>query len=142
MRSWRFLQQGMMMVWASPYTLLGILVGAAGLLSGGAARRVGRVLEFHGGAVVRFLHLMPNGHFVAAMTLGHTVLGKNAAALDDTREHELVHVRQFERWGPFFGPAYLAASAVQWVRGADPYRDNPFEIEAYEHDERQRKVSR
>ena len=141
MRFWRLTVQGLVMVWASPYTLMGISVGAVGLLSGGAARRVGHVLEFHGGAVARFLHLLPNGHFVMAMTLGHTVLGKTAAALEVSREHELVHVRQFERWGPLFGPAYLAASAVQWLRGADPYRDNPFEVEAYDHDERQGRTS-
>ena len=37
------------------------------------------------------------------MTLGHTILGQTDAALDISREHELVHVRQYERWGLFMG---------------------------------------
>jgi hypothetical protein len=66
-----------------------------------------------------------------AMTLGHVVVGRTAAGLDLAREHELVHVRQYERWGPLFGPAYVLASAYLWFAGRDPYRDNPFEREAY-----------
>jgi len=65
------------------------------------------------------------------MTWGHVILGQTAAALDFSREHELIHVRQYERWGPLFIPAYLLCSAVIWLRGGDPYRDNPFECEAY-----------
>ena len=66
------------------------------------------------------------------MTLGHTILGSTAAALDISREHEMVHVRQYERWGPLFGPAYLLSSLVLWLRGKDAYRDNRFEREAYD----------
>ena len=66
-----------------------------------------------------------------AMTLGHTVLGQTDAALDLCRNHELVHVRQFERWGPLMGPAYLGCSLTLWLLGRRPYHDNPFEKEAY-----------
>jgi len=66
-----------------------------------------------------------------ALTLGHVVLGRTAAALDVARSHELVHVRQYERWGPLFIPAYLLCSLVLFIRRRDPYRDNPFEKEAY-----------
>jgi hypothetical protein len=51
--------------------------------------------------------------------------------LDFCRSHELVHVRQYERWGVLFIPAYLLCSLVLWLTGRDPYRDNPFEREAY-----------
>ena len=51
------------------------------------------------------------------------------------RAHELVHVRQYERWGPLFVPAYLAASAWMLVSGRDPYYDNHFERAAYRQDE-------
>jgi hypothetical protein len=51
--------------------------------------------------------------------------------LDYSRRHELVHVAQYERWGPLFVPAYLACSAWMWLIGRDPYLDNPFEEEAY-----------
>ena len=52
-------------------------------------------------------------------------------ALDISREHELIHVRQYERWGPCFGPVYLGCSLWLWLRGKDGYRENPFEKEAY-----------
>jgi hypothetical protein len=68
------------------------------------------------------------------MTFGHVVFGQSQAALDATRDHEHVHVRQYERWGIVFVPAYLAASAYLLVRGRDAYRENPFEIEAYSID--------
>lgn len=118
-------------IWALPYTLLGVAIGMLGVVSGGALRVHTGVLEFHGGWTVRFLDLLPLPN-VMAMTLGHTVLGRSSAALEVTRDHERVHVRQFERWGPFMGPAYLACSAALWLRGRDAYRDNPFEREAYD----------
>ena len=62
----------------------------------------------------------------------HTILGQTEAALDICREHEMVHVRQFERWGLLMGPAYLLASLYMWLLGKRAYRDNPFEREAYE----------
>ena len=65
------------------------------------------------------------------MTLGHVVLGADQPSLDRTRDHERVHVRQAERWGPAFIPAYLLASIIAWMRGLDPYLDNPFEREAF-----------
>ena len=66
------------------------------------------------------------------MTLGHVVLGKDAEALEWSRSHERVHVRQCERWGPLFLPAYGVASLVALCRGRDAYRDNAFEREAYD----------
>ncbi|MCA9248575.1 MAG: hypothetical protein KDA42_15725 [Planctomycetales bacterium] len=122
-------------LWASPYTVLGLLVGAAGLSTGGRAHVRRGVIEFHGGAVQWLLAHGPLGPTALAMTLGHTILGQTAAALDLARDHEHVHVRQFERWGPLMGPAYLGCSLLIWLRGGRPYRDNPFEVEAYgEHE--------
>jgi len=118
--------------WASPYTLLGAAIGGLGLLTGGRARRRGRAIEFYGGAVKWLLHRLPHGQFTLALTLGHTILGSTDAALDIAREHEFVHIRQYERWGPFFGPAYLLSSLVLWIAGKDAYRDNPFERQAYD----------
>ena len=67
------------------------------------------------------------------MTLGHVVLGRDAAILDHAREHERVHVRQCERWGLLFIPAYLLASAWQALGGREAYRDNPFEREVRDY---------
>ena len=120
------------MIWASPYTLLGLILGALGLCTGGAARIRGHVIEFHGGAVKWLLQQFFFGEGAMAFTLGHTVLGQTAAALDISWDHELIHVRQFERWGPLMGPAYVGCSLVLWLKGRRPYHDNPFEREAYE----------
>jgi hypothetical protein len=64
-----------------------------------------------------------------AITLGHVVL-----CIDEIDErvlaHELVHVGQFERLGPLFLVAYLAASVAAVARGGHVYRDNRFEVEA------------
>jgi hypothetical protein len=119
-------------VWASPYTLLGLLLGGIGVSTGGTAQVRGRTIEFYGGAVTWFVAHLPQGPSTLALTLGHTILGQTDTALDIARDHELVHVRQFERWGPFMGPAYLLASLVLWFRGRRAYRDNPFEREAYD----------
>jgi len=70
-----------------------------------------------------------------AITLGHVVLGRTNAALDLSRDHEAIHVGQYERWGPLFIPAYLICSLILFVRGRDPYRDNPFEKAAYQASE-------
>lgn len=124
-------RQVLSFIWASPYSLLGLSIGLIGLCTGGHAQRRGHALEFYGGFTKWFLHRLPSGQFVLALTLGHTILGQTEAALDVARKHEWVHVRQFERWGPFMGPAYLLCSLYQWLRGRRPYRDNPFEREAY-----------
>ena len=94
-------------------------------------QRRGRVLEFWGGAVTGLLRHAPLVRGALALTLGHVVLGQSARELDRCRTHELVHVHQYERWGPFFLPAYLGCSLVLWLRGRDYYLDNPFEVEAY-----------
>lgn len=119
------------LVWAGPWTLLGIFFGLIGMATGGGVQRVGRVLEFHGGALAWLLRSAPIAGGASALTLGHTVLARTAGDLDRTRDHELVHVAQYERWGILFVPAYLGCSAWLWLRGRDPYWDNPFEREAY-----------
>jgi hypothetical protein len=116
-------------LWASPWTAVGLAVGGVGLATGGRVQRRCGLIEFYGGAVTRLLERMPYEPW--AMTFGHVVLGRFPEALDGARDHELVHVRQYERWGPLFIPAYVACSAAVWLRGGDAYRDNPFEREAY-----------
>lgn len=119
-------------LWASPTTLLGLLFGGLGLLTGTRMQCRGPSLEFHGGLVKWLLMFTPIG--AGAMTLGHVIIARDIAILDRCREHEWVHVRQYERWGPLFLPAYLACSAYLWLQGRDAYRENPFEIEAFESD--------
>jgi hypothetical protein len=116
--------------------LPGLILIPFALAGGGTVSLVQGVLEVHGGLVTYLLtYGLPwvRGG-AAAMTLGHVVLGRNKYTLDRSRRHERVHVRQFERWGPLFIPLYLGASFVAWLRGRDPYLDNPFEREAFEKD--------
>jgi hypothetical protein len=64
------------------------------------------------------------------LTFGHVVLAQDAQALECTRAHERVHVRQYERWGPLFIPAYAASSLWAFARGRHFYFHNAFEEEA------------
>lgn len=117
--------------WASPYSLLGILIGIAGMLTGGKARFRSGAVEFYGGSTRWCVCRLPTGKSTMGITLGHVILGQDAAGLARAEQHERVHVRQFELWGPFMGPAYLLASLWVWCRGGNAYYDNPFELEAY-----------
>ena len=129
----RGLRQVFAWVWASPYTLLGLGCGVLFLLTGSKLQWRRGVAEFYGGSVQRLLRMAPiSPEGALAMTIGHTIFGQTEEALDLARDHEHVHVRQFERWGPFMGPAYFLGSLWSWLRGGRPYRDNPFEREAYD----------
>ncbi|WP_250847030.1 hypothetical protein [Aquisphaera insulae] len=112
--------------WASPTTLLGLIAGVLTLGSGGGGRVRRGALEFHGG----FARWFGDRIGFNAMTLGHVILGRSASVLDDLRDHEQAHVRQAERWGPAFIPAYLVASYMAHRRGGHYYRDNWFEQDA------------
>lgn len=118
-------------LWAGPNTLLGLAAVLLARTTGGGWSVHSGVVEAHGGAVAAVLRRMPLVRGAAALTLGHVVLGQTPDLLDVTRAHERVHVRQYERWGPFFLPAYALASLYAALRGRDPYRDNPFERAAY-----------
>jgi hypothetical protein len=119
-------------LWASPWSLFGLLVGTAMVLAGGGRlRRHGIALEIFGRGPTWFLRFFPLVAGASAVTFGHVILARSEAEMDVCREHELVHVRQYERWGPLFIPAYLLCWLVLSVRGRSGYWDNPFEREAY-----------
>jgi hypothetical protein len=125
-------------LWASPNTLLGLALASLGAV-GGEFRVVGGVLEAHGPALRWVLrHLVPLRGGAWAITLGHVVVGCDARALDETRDHERAHVEQCERWGPWYVPAYLLSSLWALARGGDPYLDNVFEREAFAAERRAR----
>lgn len=119
-------------VWAGPWTLVGCMIGCLGIVTGGTLRIEGGSLEFAGGVIIPMLRSIPIQGGAVAITLGHVVLGITQSDLSRCRDHEQVHIRQYERWGPFFVPAYLLAGIAVWLRGKDPYRANPFEVEAFE----------
>jgi len=124
---WRWL----IYVWPLPVTLLGMLAALVARSSGGVVQRVDGVLESAGGWPARVLRRgFPFSGAVAAITLGHVVLGVSLDALTATRAHERAHVRQFERWGALMLVLYPLAGLAAWLRGGHPYRDNVFECEA------------
>lgn len=119
-------------LWVLPSSLVGLAGAAIAWCQRGRFQIVDGVLEV---TAPRLLAVLSRGSAVApgisAITLGHVVLGRDQQTLAVTRLHERVHVRQYERWGPFFIPAYLWLSGWMWLRGKHPYLDNPFEVEAY-----------
>ena len=118
-------------LWAAPYTLLGVALGALALVFGARARRHFGVLEFCGGRLGALVNRLPEPLHFSAMTLGHVILAVDRFALSELRLRERVHVRQYERWGPLFLPAYLLSSLLQLLLGRNPYRENHFERQAY-----------
>lgn len=129
-RVWRWLAYG----WAAPCSALGLVLAWLAVAAGGWWRLRAGALECGGGRIARLVGRLPPSLGFTAMTLGHVILGVDGAVLDASRAHEQVHVRQYERWGPLFLPAYLLSSAYQWLRGRHPYLDNRFEREAYASD--------
>ena len=119
-------------LWASPNTLVGLTVAMLAAMSGGRVSVERGAVEVSGGLAT---WLLRHGTFVpggaAAMTLGHVILGQRPYDLRRCRNHEHVHIRQYERWGPLFLPAYAASSLRCLIRRQDPYYANRFEREAY-----------
>lgn len=108
-------------LWASPLSAAGLLLGAAS----GTRPRV------HEGALLFAGVRGPTGSMLrwrgfAAATLGHVIVAAADQPTARLLHHELVHVRQAERWGPLFAPLYLAALLRYG------YRRNPFERAAYD----------
>lgn len=127
------LRRTLLYVWVGPGSLVGLSAALLAVCRGGKCGIVDGVLEVHGGGVTRLIsRFSAKGSPIRAITLGHVVVGTTQDELDRTRIHERVHVRQYERWGPLFIPAYLFASFWIWARkSGHPYLDNPFEVEAY-----------
>lgn len=69
---------------------------------------------------------------LSAMTIGNVIVyaDGHAATSPKTRAHELRHVFQGAVLGPFFPFIYGLFSLVLWLRGGDPDRENPFEVDA------------
>jgi hypothetical protein len=105
-RIWRY-------AWALPNTAIGLLIGTAMLVLGGRGRVASGAIEFSGGLLARLMAAQPGPMRFCAITFGHVIIGLDECELDRVRAHEHVHVRQCERWGPFFLPAYLLSSLWQ-----------------------------
>ena len=123
-------------LWVLPTSTVGLLLALFARISGGGCRVVDGVLEVHGGLAAWILRVVSSLFIrggASAITFGHVVVARSPDLLDATRAHERVHVRQAERWGPFFIPVYLIASLLAMIQGKRAYMDNVFEREAYGH---------
>ena len=100
------------------------------LLFGGRARRGPGIIEFTWRQDRESCGRVADSLRYRAITFGHVVLAVTASELERMRAHELVHVRQYEHWGPGFLVAYPLSGFWQWIRGRGAYRDNPFEVQA------------
>jgi len=117
--------------WPAVYSAIGLALAWLVVAGGGWWRLRAGALECGGGRLGALAARLPRRWRFGAITLGHVILSLDGATLDAVRRHEHVHVRQYERWGPLFGPAYLGSSLLQWLRGRRPYLDNHFERQAY-----------
>lgn len=117
-------------LWALPNTVAGLPLLACALVDGHVRVHDG-VLEVHGPVISTILRrCVPLRGGASAITFGHIVAARDGATLAATRVHERVHVRQCERWGPAFMPAYLLAGFVAFLRGTGAYDGNYFERQA------------
>lgn len=118
--------QALGMVWTLPNTLVGLVLG---LLSFAWPwwHKCG-ALVFESDRGFRKLH-SKRGY--VAITFGHVIITEPTPD-ERLMRHEFAHVRQYEKWGPF----YMLAYGFFWLKlsleGKDGYRDNPFEKEARE----------
>ena len=117
--------------WVLPVSCVGLVMIPFVLVSGGTVRIAEGVIEAEGGILRFLLSCLGPRSAIDAITIGHVVLGLSGESLMRCRNHERVHVRQYERWGLLFPLLYLMLSAAAFVRGKDPYKDNSFEEEAF-----------
>jgi hypothetical protein len=125
--------QYLLYLWVAPVSLCGLPLALLAKWTGGGFALHTGVLEIWGGKVGVWLdNGIPFFSSVNAFTLGHVVIGVSPTHLNNSRVHERVHVRQFERWGIVFPLVYALAGWQAKHQGGHPYWDNPYEIEARE----------
>lgn len=124
--------------WVAPNTALGLLLGLVMISLGGKVQFIDGVAEFHGGWVGNFFASRSHPFCFGAITVGHVILATCHNELSALRAHEHVHVRQYERWGIFFLPAYALSSLWELCHGRNGYWNNCFEKQAYAGEAKQK----
>lgn len=117
--------------WPSPCSAVGALFALVVISLGGSFKRVGGTIEV---ALREQQIQVPGWAALSAfggITLGHVIIGQSHELLVRLREHERVHVRQYEALGPLFFVAYPLASLWAGLRGRSPYSENVFERQAH-----------
>lgn len=86
--------------WACPTTIVGLLLGALGLVLGGTRPRLGsNALEFCGNRLV--------APFTSAVTFGHVILYASRQPELRIQLHEQQHTYQAEVLGPLYLPLHI-----------------------------------
>lgn len=134
-RPLRWLMFALGTVWTVPNTLLGVVLGAAGMLLGASPRFSDAALVFHrypwgpGGALTLGQVILHTGDSldVRCLTYAHRAGTSPAAACTDVRlgDHERAHVYQYLLFGPLFLPLYAMCGGIsarnRFERAADRY---------------------
>ncbi|MEN9982780.1 MAG: hypothetical protein RI918_749 [Pseudomonadota bacterium] len=115
-------------LWVLPVTLFGLFFALIAYWLGASVKQRLGVLEVAGNTRTPLLRALSNQF--DAITIGHVILGRNHGTLKRWRDHEHIHVRQYERWGLLFPMLYILASFQALCSGKRFYWDNVFEIEA------------
>ena len=115
-------------LWVLPVTLFGLLLALFAYGLGASVKQRFGVLEVAGNTRAPILSRISSRF--EAITIGHVILGRNHGTLTRYRNHEHVHVRQYERWGLLFPILYVLASFRALLTGKRFYWDNVFEVEA------------
>lgn len=117
-------------LWPSPWTAIGLAIAA--LLPWKSRTMLFRngVIAIYGPSIAWVLKKVPIPGGAAAITFGHVILARDKLCMEESFAHEMVHVRQYVWWGPFFVPAYFFNSLWQMCLGRDPYLWNAFERQA------------
>ncbi len=118
-------------LWAAPCSVAGLVIACVAVLLGAKAQVRNGTLQVIGGRLATGICRLPTRLKIVAFTHGHVIYAVSRTAMDSYREHELVHVRQYERWGPLFPFLYIGSSLIQKLKGRDPYFANWFEREAH-----------
>jgi hypothetical protein len=122
-------------LWAAPCSIVGLVFVGFAVFFGAKAQVREGTLQVTGGRLATSISRLPTRLRILAFTNGHVIFAISQGAMDTYRAHELVHVRQYERWGPLFPILYLGSSLVQRWKGRDPYFSNRFEREARKADQ-------
>ncbi len=106
-------------IWTLPNTVVGLVYGTAGYIAGSILGTNPSVNIGHN--AIQF-HNNPLMHPSSAITLGNTISygikisqsSRGAYGDPNVRfgPHEEIHTYQYQKWGPFFGPAYVLEGIV------------------------------
>jgi hypothetical protein len=121
------------LLWASPCSVVGVLLAAVPVALGGRATWRRGALEVTYRQSMASCGKLARALPFRGIVFGHVILAVTDEELRRIGPHERVHVAQYERWGPLFFPAYVLSSLSQLLRGRSPYWYNHFEVQARQH---------